>query len=630
MATSERPDAGDDRVGGPDPGMRVKMDTRFLPLRRVLTGEPADEDQLAGQLAFVQARLDCADFRVANLLAALLLDDTGRGRLSEDQREQIVTTVLGFRYWLDEPGVDGMCLFSENHQILFASCDYLAGQLHPARVFSNDGRSGAEHRDRAAIRVRQWLGRRWQHGFSEWLSNTYYEEHIAAVALLAGFAADDDIRAQATGVLDLLLLDLALHSWTDGQDRWFIPSSGRCYAPGKQAPGGSAVADIMRWAFGPGEVQDQEWATLSAILFASGYEVPEQIRAIAHDRDGATIDQAMGLELAEAAALREPAPLGEVETRGTLWWAMEAFTTPESIVDTMRAFRAWRMKDNPFLTNLTPFAKLPEALLPGLIRILNPATQGVALERARVRTRRTPHWLLSSAQRYRPGGYGDQQHLWTALLPRGVTVFATHPGGAMFDDVARNFSPGEWVGNGINPDVVQHGRVLIAFHHLGVRSGYLEPKRRLESHLWWPRTDFDETQQGQRWVAGRIGSAYIGVRSWAPLEFVSRNEIRQPGKVTVWVVLMGDAETYADLAEFAAEVAAIPVVAGDLPDNRHLMVWADGHRHDLTFGGAHLIDGEPVILSEDRYASRFVTAERGPERIDVGGHVLTAAGREQQ
>ena len=43
--------------------------------------------------------------------------------------------LLSFKYWPDEPGIDSMCTWTENHQIMFAANEYLAGQLFPERAF---------------------------------------------------------------------------------------------------------------------------------------------------------------------------------------------------------------------------------------------------------------------------------------------------------------------------------------------------------------------------------------------------------------------------------------------------------------------------------------------------------------
>ncbi len=53
-------------------------------------------------------------------------------------------TLLSFKYWPDEPGIDSMCTWTENHQIMFAANEYLAGQLFPERAFEGSRPPGVE------------------------------------------------------------------------------------------------------------------------------------------------------------------------------------------------------------------------------------------------------------------------------------------------------------------------------------------------------------------------------------------------------------------------------------------------------------------------------------------------------
>ena len=53
-------------------------------------------------------------------------------------------TALNFKYFPDEPGIDSLCTWTENHYILFTSAAYLAGQLYPDEVFTNSGETGKQ------------------------------------------------------------------------------------------------------------------------------------------------------------------------------------------------------------------------------------------------------------------------------------------------------------------------------------------------------------------------------------------------------------------------------------------------------------------------------------------------------
>ena len=58
-------------------------------------------------------------------------------------KSPLIEAVINFKYWHDEPGVDAMCYTTENHSILFHTCEVLAGQLFPYETFTNTGETGS-------------------------------------------------------------------------------------------------------------------------------------------------------------------------------------------------------------------------------------------------------------------------------------------------------------------------------------------------------------------------------------------------------------------------------------------------------------------------------------------------------
>jgi hypothetical protein len=89
-------------------------------------------------------------------------------------REPLEQCVLGFKYWLDEPGQDPMDYSSESHEIIFHACEVLAGQLYPARTFVNAAQTGQWHRDKGEQLAIAWLQERGTSGFREWDSTSSF------------------------------------------------------------------------------------------------------------------------------------------------------------------------------------------------------------------------------------------------------------------------------------------------------------------------------------------------------------------------------------------------------------------------------------------------------------------------
>ena len=145
----------------------------------------------------------------------------------ESLRQPLEECVLNFKYWADEPGSDAMWFWSENHQILFHTCEILAGQLYPERIFTNAGQTGRWHREKGEQRALSWLLKRGAGGFSEWDSNCYFEEDLLALSHLADLADSQPVYDLATVIMDKMFLTMALNSYKGT----FGSTHGRTYTP---------------------------------------------------------------------------------------------------------------------------------------------------------------------------------------------------------------------------------------------------------------------------------------------------------------------------------------------------------------------------------------------------------------
>ena len=103
-----------------------------------------------------------------------------------------------------------MELWTENHQILAWSSEYLAGQLYPDEVFPNNGQTGRWHMEHAAQKIQRWIDWRARTGMAEWDSVVYYNMDFSALLNLVDFAQDNQIALQATMMVDLLFFDIAV------------------------------------------------------------------------------------------------------------------------------------------------------------------------------------------------------------------------------------------------------------------------------------------------------------------------------------------------------------------------------------------------------------------------------------
>ena len=269
----------------------------YYELLRLSAGGIPHEGILLGACGYIDQRKDCSDFVLHSLLR-LLYQFNVHPRLSPHLYEQVFASVVHFKYWPDEPGLNSMCTWTENHQILFASAAYLAGQLYPEELFENAGHTGMEKMALARPRILRWLDLRLRTGFSEWLSNVYYDEDLTALLNLLDFCGDEEIRGKAGQVIELILLDMALNSFQGV----FGSSHGRSYAIAKMHAGEEATSAAGKLLFGMGSFSSPD--AMSAVCFALSprFSLPEWIFKIANDSASAEMEntQRMGLRLDQA------------------------------------------------------------------------------------------------------------------------------------------------------------------------------------------------------------------------------------------------------------------------------------------------------------------------------------------
>lgn len=226
---------------------------------------------------FMNNRQDCADFYSIGLLA-LLEHYAGTPALLPDDQEKIEDAFTNFKFWIDEPGIDAMCYFTENHQVLFHVTAYLAGQRWPDRVFTNSGRTGRQQKRRARPRIENWIRRRLRGSFSEWDSNAYMALDAFAMLALVEFAHSQRLRDMATALLDKLFFLLACQSFrgTHGS------THGRCYVTGLKSGRVENTSALQRLGWGMG-ILNGETRAAGLLALARRYRVPDIIQQIGAD-----------------------------------------------------------------------------------------------------------------------------------------------------------------------------------------------------------------------------------------------------------------------------------------------------------------------------------------------------------
>jgi unsaturated rhamnogalacturonyl hydrolase len=581
-----------------------------------------DDAAIDEALAKVHGRLDTADFRAAALVRLLYLDD-GTGALGQARRDAIEAALLGFKYWLDEPGDDGMAYWTENHQILFHSSELLMGQRHPDRPFDNDGKTGAEHMAHALPRLHRWLDMRGQHGFSEWHSNVYFNEDMPALINLVDFAEDAAIRTKAAMVLDLMALDLLTNSYKG----LFSTTAGRTYASKWQGGIRDSTAEAAWIMLGQAPVRSYDNFS-AAFLATSSYVPPPLLEALAAEvaprfehrqRDSFDVADGPRLGVSYAAALDDV----------VVWAGLAAIAAPKVINGAMAVMEAYDLWDG-FL-----FGSFPEGILallksavgtPELEELawqLAPIILGMALESANTYVFRTPDYQLAGAQDYKPGLWGAQTHLWRATLDEQAFVHTIFPGGLALDSEDVNIND-PWNG-GWNPRVTLHRNVGVIQYRREPMAPLLQGLVEGDyTHAWFPRDGFDEVIEAGHWTFGRKGDGYVGLWSAVETRWATDNsyELIADGPENTWVVELSSATEAGTFEAFTQALSAAPIASG--PSG---LVFVSPSQGEVTVGwtGPLTVAGAEIDLGPyPRWHNAHQHTPRGTDqtRVTLGADTL--------
>lgn len=617
---------------------------------------------------------DTSDFNALRFLALVYAYD-GHPAISESLWGRIEASLLSFKYWFSDPTparvvdgaevVDGMWYWTENHELVFRTAEYLAGQRYPEAVFEVTGLSGAEHRDRAREALLTWLDHRARWGFAEWHSDVYYDLDLQPLLMLVEWADDEELSTRAAMVLDLLWLDIALHLQRGNSGA----THGRSYIKDKGAAPLNDIFDGNKLLF---EDTELPWSSpisqLAGLLsLTTTYSLPWVIREIAADGEPMVDRERMNLPIDERPpedwdSPIEPAPYGLTYGEADLpqWWAMNAYSTWPLFPLTFEVAGREGLWENQLsslavLTELVDVNQAPEAIMEDLHPIYEAFWQVlnvVLLKEVSTTTYRTDAVMLSSAQDYRKGLIANQIHPWQATLDETAIVFTQQPAFLPVADgepIPTDFSwrevdepgPGYWTGEGSLPRIGQTDNVaviLYAPHYpampLGIEAyNYLD-----ETHAYFPQAHFDEVVQEGGWTFGRKGDGYVGLYSHNPTTWrTGQPEVYENGDLpfdlvaagteNAWIVEVGDATTWADFAAFRAALVAAQLVITPLADQGS-DGFDDGFEVAYTSPSRGLVefsweaplevDGVEIPLRhEARFDNPFVSAPFDARRYEV-------------
>ena len=482
-------------------------------------------ERLAGGLERINVREDCADFTACGMIRFYL---ENKHRLAEVNKNEIKECLTGFKYWMDQYDgrKDSMCHWSENHQILFATTEYLAGCEWPDATFA-DGKNGTAHVSMAKERIEAWMSQRYYYGFNEYYSNNYYPEDIAPMANFIQFAKAEDAAmvSKMKIIMDLIWVDIATQSFrytaADGSVQYaFVSASGRMYMDNKSSDDtGNRLRPYINLVLENGDAYKTE-SNRFFVCFkrmyeakVNGeplYELPDVIKEIFNDgAQKQVVKSSNGITIAE---LQEKGMIGQEVGQIMMQMGMEAFSNKAVIDNSITYLRKNKLFSNEFLNDFKLVNLWPLTLTNSLgwaSGLLNPSTNGKAIQRANVYTYQTPYYSMSTTQAHFAGDYADQHQISVATLGGDLSVYTAQP--------MRNSTRGQyWVGYGRLPYAVQEENVNISIYTIPQKKGMLEPHIVKYTHAYFPVGLFDEvdlSHMAQGYVFGRKGDTYIMLRA---------------------------------------------------------------------------------------------------------------------
>ena len=607
---------------------------------------------LSKQSEYMKNRFDCADFRAQMLFK--IYKDCFR-KLSDRCRELIKNTFIGFKYFMDEPGDDSMCYWSENHLLLFAVSEYLAGQEWPNEIFTNNGMTGKEHMEKAKVRIDEWMEQRFKFGFSEYLSNNYLAEDIAPMANYIAYSNDVKSVEQMKIIMDTLWLDVALNSVNNR----FVAVSSRMYGNNKTANFiGNSIQSAMNLLWGADGMEsvlsnpylsekEKKIVKLSLekepnyiilcfndIVKKGVYTLPQAIKDIALTKESFVSKMSCGLSPSD---MVKENLIGQEPHQIMAQMGAETFTNPEVIENTLKYLKDNKMYRNSFVSYFK-FLNLSILRLVNWKRFAakhNIMPHGIALGRGNVYTYRTAHYSMSTAVCKDVDMCGAQDHEWSANISETLTLFTTHPAG---DGNGRyGASPGYWVGNGRLPMSVQNKNVNITIYKIPTKKRLGESDISSLTHAYMPKDFYDEFELCENMVFARKNGVFVAMISNGELQFKPFNQnsangllknrkfpegiqlsgefdlCRYGGDYHVYITELSDADTET-FESFKNRIRNNSVVFDS--DGSVAYTTVSGSV-EVSYDGKFDIDGNPAEKEFARYDSKFCKAERKSETITV-------------
>ncbi|MHA1148209.1 MAG: hypothetical protein ACTSR8_08185 [Promethearchaeota archaeon] len=588
---------------------------------RIYLGEEVYEDSLKDSLYKIINYEDCMDFQMSGFLRMLYLN-LETDVLSNDIKDMVIDALGKGKYWYTEPTRCNAIFYTENHQILYHSAELLVGQLFPNDTFTNSGMTGKEHMENALPLIERWLDWRGQLGFTEWHSNTYLVEDIAALMNIIDFCKEANLVYKAAMIMDIIAFDFANNFYKNR----FATSMGRCYDSTRVLTSRDSISEAAWLMLGLGSHNPCDASNMAAVALATSpnYAPPPILEEIAENASEY-------FEHWERNSIYlEEGPKYNIDYEGDelmYWWSMAAPLAPHTIEGTIKLIEKYNLE--PWTISgpqeLIDFLKISSFLhgmtLSEYSETGKLLTRGSCYETANIYTYRTPYYQLSGAQDHMKGMNGMQEHIWQASLDDEAYVFTNSPGG-----LSKDFDQlwmGGWKPRATiykNIGVIQYDRETLPLEFefaISLITTFTKNKR--INHAYFPKTSFDEVQDHGNWVFGKKNDGYVALYSYKTAFWASDYELCVNGYKNVWIVELGSKEDYISFDDFVekildAQIKIKPQTIG------YEISYKSPSRGKVTvsWDGPFNVDGKKINIGDyPRYNNQYCYQEFGSKQTVI-------------
>jgi hypothetical protein len=251
-------------------------------------------------------------------------------------------------------------------------------------------------------------------------------------------------------------------------------------------------------------------------------------------------------------------------------------------------------------------------LEPAVVRLINPQSNGVAIQKGDTYTYKTNDYSVYSTQNYHPGTYGDQQHVAGMNMKNSFSIFHSHPA---VEKGHKRKSPSYWIGYGHMPHVAQDSSVCMAIYNLPDKKGMMEAALLDYTHAYFPTEKFDSVSIIGNYAMGRKGDTYCALIGANPLILRDgeTDDLIQKGKQTCWIIEAGSRREDNSFEDFSERIRNNKL---SFNSEKLLLTYnSKGKEYKLEFKGDFTLNGRIINTTYDRFDSPYIKAKRKQETL---------------